>query len=202
MVQGRARDLSFPVVGDLLPREHRWNLSAAIRRACPFMCSSNCLGIFPIRGQRAAGDLIRLPKSSVLRIRLNHRGVCLYRGLAGEVLDVQGHLIRLGPPVSRAIEPRQTLYSDVVFFEGGRTREDVMIRIGQELRMLGVHGDVRSGEAVRFHSWKGECCGYEIGVSGLCERDSLTLQEKGVGDLRILGCGLFEPWSGRKMHRA
>jgi CRISPR-associated protein Cas6 len=199
MVQVQTRDLSFPVFGELLPREHRWELSAGIRRICPYLCSSNCLGILPLKGKRIAGDLIRLQKACALRIRVDRKRLFLYRCLAGEVLDLQGHLIRLGPPVSAGIAPHPALRADVVFYDTALSREDLLVRVGQELRLLGVRGEVRCGEAVRFRTWTGERRGYEIGVSGLSERDSLALQSSGIGELRILGCGVFEQWSGRGM---
>ena len=114
---------------------------------------------------------------------------------------MQEHLIRIGPFSSSKVEPSRALLAEVVCFAGARSRDEVAAKAAQELRVLGVQGELRIGESVPVRTWDGVVSGYEVGVVGLSERDSFVLQDNGLGNFRVLGCGVFEPWSGRGLSR-
>ena len=144
-----------------------------------------------------AQDLIRLSEPGELRIRVRHSDEYLFRCLAGEVLNVKNHLIRLGPLAASDLEPNRALRADAVHYPGAKNREETVAGAVQELRMLGVQAELRVGEPVQVRTWNGTVTGYEFGLIGLNEKDSVVLQSKGLGGLRILGLGVFQAWSGR-----
>lgn len=144
--------------------------------------------------------------------------------LAGTLLDVGGHRVRLGVPSVTPLVPAATLSARVVVVKpdaGPKAtrpgpRGPVAVEFGPFLdivrRMLdraGIAGQVevpfrmtnkRDGQpepcrrVVRIKSKR--MVGYAVTASGLSAADSLRLQADGLGGRRRIGCGFFLPTRG------
>ncbi len=62
-----------------------------------------------------------------------------------------------------------------------------------QMDKMGVSGRATTGERRTFQVHGKQVVGYSLLVTELTARESILLQEKGLGGRRKMGCGFFEP---------
>jgi CRISPR-associated protein Cas6 len=118
-------DLSFRVVGQSIPLDNGYALYSAISRVLgPELHGANGIGIFAIRGLPAGDGLLRLDERSWLRIRTHTDHIPRLLTLAGRQMEVDGHLFRIGVPMTYPIVPAATLISRAVVIKLAEPRGD------------------------------------------------------------------------------
>lgn len=110
-------DLIFRVLGSTIPRDHGYGLYAAISRAVEAIHGARDIAIFPIRATPDGRAELLLNERSQLRIRVPAERLPLLLPLAGRVLALNGHKIRLGVPRVEALVPAATLSSPLVLIK-------------------------------------------------------------------------------------
>jgi len=197
-------DCSFRLLPGAVPLEHGYSLLSALSRIMPSLHGDIQIGVHPIRGRRTGANVLTLDGDSRLRIRAPVDRVGELLALAGRFLDVGGHEIGLGVPELWALAPATTLYSRLVtikgftepgpFLEAARRQMDAM-GVSGRLEVPTVPEGPRAGlprrRVVRVRQMS--VVGFAIVVEGLSDADSLTLQERGLGGRRRMGCGIFVP---------
>lgn len=198
-------DLVFKVQGELLPTDHAYPLYAALSRRLPqFHDPRTGWRFAPITGEAVGHGRLRLNRLSVLRVRLPETDIRHVLPLAGQTLDVAGHLIRLGTPRIGCLRPAPELRAWLVTFRNNLTLDHFLATAAEQLQQLGVQGEpqvpvhttgrYRGQPQRRVIRIKGRTIvGYTLVVSGLPDADSLRLQEHGLGGRTRLGCGFFVP---------
>lgn len=207
-------DLSFPIVGESVPRDHGYALYAALSRAAPTLHQAKWLGVHPLGGKPADAATLRLGPRAHLRLRLPTERIGDVLPLAGAKLDVAGTKLALGAPTVHALEPAASLDARLVVVKltdvptrdhptlERRSLDRVAIEarvqqeLGRQLEGLGIqlrpelrgHGRITvAGRAV---------VGFSVRVQGLDADKSLALQINGLGGKRRMGCGVFRPTRG------
>ena len=203
-------DLSFPVHGTSVARDHGYPLYAAITSAFPLLHGAQWLGIHPINASLVGGALMLDRKSSV-RLRIPSERISEVLALAGASLIVAGSRLRLGVPTVWSLRPSPALDARIVVLKLTHppTRTDVQLgrlvldtgafadryrlELARQMDRLGVHGEVelcgRRSLAIKGR----RVLGYSVRVTGLAAVDSITVQERGLGGRRAFGCGVFRP---------
>jgi CRISPR-associated protein Cas6 len=207
-------DLHFPVMGMSLPTDHGYTLYAAISAVLRQVHAKATLAIGPISGQYAGNGILHLDsRRSRLRLRLPAEQIATVLPLAGKMLDVAGHKIRLGVPQVRALVPAPNLIARMVTIKKSNHEDPSKTKkymepaafleaVQRELLRLGVHGEPgiplitsgpRSGQLRRkILRIKSKCVvGFTLQVMGLTAEESIRLQENGLGGRRKMGCGFF-----------
>jgi CRISPR-associated protein Cas6 len=173
------------------------------------------MGIFPINGASAGDNTILLNSRSAVRIRLPASKLPAFLPLAGRVLELDGHRVRLGVPHVAALVPAPTLICNLVLIKlahpGDKTAETGTIppdaflaAAAKQLAAMEIQGQphlqiTRIGPHAgkprrRVIKVKGQThAGYAMVVDGLTGEESVRLQERGLGGRRLMGCGLFLP---------
>ncbi|MGE5116149.1 MAG: type I-MYXAN CRISPR-associated protein Cas6/Cmx6, partial [Betaproteobacteria bacterium] len=109
--------------------------------------------------------------------------------LAGRDLNVAGHRLRLGPPSRRELLPHNALYAERVLAADGADEAAFLDAVDAQLRALDIACRRVCGQ--RGQADDGGLDGYSLMLYELAAADSLRLLEQGLGDGRLLGCGLF-----------
>jgi CRISPR-associated protein Cas6 len=186
-------DVSYGLRGDALPRDHRPALAAALERLVPWLADPAQAGLHRVNIVAGAGATALLSQRSRLALRVRRERLPELAPLAGTVLDVGGHMLRLGDePRVRELLPYGTLYAHLV-----ASRDDdelaFLAAVEQELDQMGVPCRPICGRRQVLDLDGAPLTGFSLMLDGLSAAGSLRVLEAGLGGHRRLGCGLFVP---------
>ncbi len=202
-------DMSFPIFGERVARDHGYALYGALSRAVPALHGAAWLGVHPLSGTPVDEATLQLGRHPHLRLRLSADRVADVLPLAGARLDVGGAALRLGAPRVHALAPVSSLDARIVVIKLTRAprhqnaelaretlnvagfAERYVVEIRRQLAAIGIMQpfELRGRRSVTVAGRR--VVGYSVRVIGLGAGESLTLQEKGIGGKRRIGCGLF-----------
>ncbi|AHB88122.1 type I CRISPR immunity system RNA binding RAMP protein Cas6 [Thermosynechococcus sp. NK55a] len=206
-------ELHYSLRGRTLPADHGYALYSAIKQQLQKSPQPNLPSDIPsdlrlssIPGIPNGEGIVYLNRASRFRIRcLSDRVQVWYRFFQNQVLDIQGHLIRLVQPRIALPKPSQTLASRLVTFkletiDHLEVPEYFLKSCQKALSDLGIKGtafipsDPNGNLARRTIQVKGKkVVGYRLVVEDLSAADSLKLQWHGLGGRQHFGCGWFYP---------
>ncbi len=207
-------EVQFELRGKTLPADHGYSLYSAIKQSwqqSDLEATQNTeiapkVLISSISGLGNRQGTISLTRRSRFRLRCPaEQAQVWYRALQNQVLDIQGHLVRLIQPRLTIIQPTPILTSRLVvikleawdnqtapqyFLEScQKALERLEIR-GQPFIESNTDGDL----ARRSLRIKGKhIMGFGVTVEGLSDEDSIKLQCLGLGGRGHFGCGWFYP---------
>jgi len=205
-------ELRFALRGHTLPADHGYALYSALKKEIvePNNDLPNDLPdellLSSIPGVPDKNGTIYLSRSSYLRLRCPAEQIQQwYRGCQNQVLDINGHLIRLIQPRIEVLETSSVLSSRLVVFKL-KTVESVDFPVYfqrscyKALEKLEIAGRVfidssEDGDLARraLKIKNKSIIGYGVVVEGLNAEDSLKLQSHGLGGRKHFGCGWFYP---------
>jgi CRISPR-associated protein Cas6 len=190
-------DLAFRLNGTTVPVDHGYALYAALSRIVPELHNAKELGVQPIRGMYGGDGTLHIADFSRLILRLPDGQIRLYLPLAGKKLEVDGHSLRVGIPEVRLLRPVTSLRARLVTIKGFMETETFLDAVKRQLQDLQVTSEAHIGERKTFRVKDKQVVGFSLGITNLTAEESLTLQEKGLGGRRRMGCGVFVP-DGRR----
>ena len=186
-------DLCFSIRGKTVPVDHGFDLYSCISRLLPLFHEAQDVGLKLIRGRYMGDGLLSIQPNSWLVFRLRSTGLSPYINLAGNTLDLRGHLIQIGVPKTRALNPSPILYSHLVTTRNGQDQERFLMEINRQLSEMAVKAEVQLGDRKTFTIHDKKVVGYSMQCLGLSDEDSIKVQEQGLGGRRKMGCGFFGP---------
>jgi len=185
-----------------MPLDHGYPLFSALASQLPGLHERRDVGVFTLRGQSAAGDLLRLAPGA-LRIRCPAESIPLFLGLTGKGLSVAGRSLTLGAPSVHALVPVPELSARLVTFKHALEERGFLETAYRFIDELTGGGCVLRVGRRRIVTIAGaKVVGFAVDLSGLSETASLLLQEQGLGGRRHMGCGLFLPTPESRAHEA
>ena len=190
-------ELKFPVNGTTLSSDHGYGLYGAISRIIPEAHSADWLAIETIPGAARGDGVTQLDPQAKLKIRIPQDHVPLMLKLAGKRLEVDGHAIRLGAPQIYLLKPATALYARIVTIKGFTEPEPFLDAVRRKLDEMGVKGEPVVGPRRVVRVGNHTVVGFGLTIHELSEEGSIILQEQGVGGRRRMGCGFFQPVSGK-----
>jgi CRISPR-associated protein Cas6 len=117
--------------------------------------------------------------------------------LLGEVLVVEGHELAFSKSVVRPFSAMPTMFSRYVLGLEGESENDFLQRCAEELKAMEI--PVRKMMAGKTHSFElseGERLTRTLLIADLSPEHALLLQQRGLGEGRKKGFGLFIPHKG------
>jgi CRISPR-associated protein Cas6 len=210
-------EIQYKLVGKTLPADHGYALYSATKKLV--LDRQDSYGellidrslppeilISSIPGISDRDGTIYIDRHSRFRLRCPSDSVQLwYRLLQEQVLDIQGHLIRLVQPQLTLPEPSESLKSRLVTFKlkewnQSEAPTQFLISCQRALDKLEIEAkpfidsDYRGDLAKRSLYIHGKhVMGYGIVIEGLQPEDSIKLQCLGLGGRKHFGCGWFYP---------
>ena len=198
-------DVSFPLWGKVVPRDHGYLLYAAICRLIPQAHEAKWLSVHPLAG-RTADALLLLPPRAFLTLRVPATQIHQILPLAGTVLRIGEHEIGLGPPNIYALRPASNLVArqvvirltDVPKKADGTLDKEAMAQsflrqTQRQLAAMSVRAEISLGAPRQVVVNGRRVLGFTVRLAGLSDRDSLQVQTQGLGGKRTMGCGVFGP---------
>lgn len=186
-------DLSFGIQGDTIPRDHSYSLLSAISRIVPEVHSNEQIGILPVAGLPLKGGKTRISKNSKLVVRLPSTLIPLLLPIAGKSLDLDGDKIRLGIPQVFMLKPKSSLYSRMVTIKGFLEEGPFEKAVERKLNEANIQALIKLGPRKVVHIKDKTIVGFTLALRELNAEDSITIQERGIGGRRRMGCGIFLP---------
>ncbi len=215
-------DVVFRIQCNRLPVDHAALLTRAICDKAPYLASSSCAGVHAIhvagsqngwgRPENADDDLL-LSKRTRLRIRIEqNKAEQLIAELSGSSLTVAGSTLNIISGSVSPLTPASTLLSRHVFFETDSAlskkpapaeaeidealvdEEKFIENVVQHCIELGFSPTkVMCGLTHNVATHAGLRRTRSVLLADVPTQASIALQDNGVGDGRLMGCGLFIP---------
>lgn len=187
--------LTFSAKGSFLPVDHGYLLFSALSSAVPALHQSENIGVKLLRGVYVPKKkLLDISPASRLSLLLPKQEVADCLALAGRTLHLGGHTLELDMARTAALRPTPTLYAHLVTTRNGDEEQRFDREIDRQLDALSISCAWKKGKRRTFKIHDKQVVGYALFVHGLNARDSLSLQENGLGGRRKMGCGMFEPY--------
>ncbi|SDW74956.1 type I-MYXAN CRISPR-associated protein Cas6/Cmx6 [Thiocapsa roseopersicina] len=192
-------EAAFAIRGDSIPVDHGYALYAALSRqpiAGPWLHEAGDVAIHSIRGLFVGNSLLKLGDKSRLRLRLPAAALPQILPLAGKVLDIDGHQLRIGIPQTTLLHPAAALYAHAVTTRNGQDEDRFDAEIRHQLDGLRIRGKATRGKRRVLRIRDKIVVAHSMLVTELTAQESIDLQEAGLGGRRKMGCGVFNPWRG------
>ena len=196
-------DLAFAIECRTLPVDHAYALATAIRAVLPWFSDENGVGLHLIHvadsgngWERPSGaeDLMYLSRRTKLILRLQKDQVENARALTGHTLNIAGHALKIGDAKVIPLQLTDTLYSRYVAAREGQSEADFIAEAVRQLHELGLSfKKILAGMVFHLATPQGAVFVRSLMVAEMTQADAIVLQEKGLGPMRSLGCGLFVP---------
>jgi CRISPR-associated protein Cas6 len=187
-------NLCYKVKGDTLPVDHGFALFGSISKILPHFHSETRVGLRFIRGRYVGNGLLSIKPISELVLRMPGSLITEYLSLSGKSLDISGHRVDVGVPITKPLIPTTALYAHLVTTKNGHNEERFKQEIARQMQELNVRGKFSLGKRRTFKVHGKQVVGYSLLISELTAEESIMLQEHGLGGRRKMGCGFFEPW--------
>ncbi len=203
-------DLSFKVQCKQLPLDHAHALSQTIQQALPWLDEEPHAGMHLIHGAESGNGWIRpqdpdallsLSKRTRFMLRLPKPRVEDAYKLEGQELDVSGNNLVLTSPNQKPLSELTTIFARYVATPGEvDSIEDEEAFLNQAAEMLKSEGiqvkKMMSGRAHVLRMPDRDLLTRSLMIDGLKIEESIYLQQYGLGEGRLVGCGLFIPHKG------
>jgi len=187
---GDAVDIVFELEGKNLAGDYSFALMREIGRRLPWLESEPEAGIHPLRSAKTDAGALLLPRRAKLVLRLPQRRVPESMALCGQELSVGRHSLKVGAAKLRRLLPYGTLYAH--FVTAANDDEQSFLKdIASRLQALQTPCELVCGKRRILHADTQEIVGYSLMLHGLGLEHSVLVQRVGLGDNRMLGCGIF-----------
>ena len=202
-VPERVVDMVFKLECRSVPLDHAWPLSQAVAGALPWFADEPQAGMHIIHGAdsgngwnrpEGANEQVYLTRRSRLELRVPEHRLEDTRALTGQTLDVAGNPMLIGEATKRPLSKLTTLYSRYLRTDPEHSEEQFLALVQAELRQAGIRArKMLPGRTNLLYHPEGDWFTRSLMIADLDTGDAITLQERGIGDGKKMGCGLFIP---------
>ena len=200
-------DLVFSLDCRQLPVDHAHALSNALLAALPWLADEPRAGIHTVhvaasqngwqRPEHGGEQVLQLSRRTKLSLRLPLDRVADAQSLHGVTLDIQGFPMTIGKSSVKKLGRQGTVFARHVASERGESETDFLSRMAGQLSDMGIRvKKALCGIPLTLDTPDGQVHTRSLMLSGLRPEEPLTLQQRGLGSHRTMGCGLFIPHKG------
>ncbi len=203
-------DISFPIKCKKLHLDHAWELSEAIQAELLWAKDEKVLGIHHIHVAETGNGWLRPEdtesaflwpsRRTRFSLRIPHTRIEDAKQLSGKTISVQGDLITFGDSKIKELTNASVLFSRHVISSDEEGEDAFLTRMHEQIFALtGVK--VRKlicGKSSIIATPDKKLSARHLMIADLESEASITIQQFGLGDERILGCGIFLPHKGIK----
>jgi CRISPR-associated protein Cas6 len=192
-ISAASADLRFALHGERLPVDHGEALADAVTAELPWLAGERDAGIHAVRGAPMQGELLGISRRARLALRLPRARLAQARSLAGRSLRVGAETLRVGEAAAWPLASSDTLYSRLVI-AGPADERAFAAALEGLLSALGAACQIVLGKPGALATRAGPRRGFSVLLHGMSPELSLELQERGLGELRLFGCGIVVPY--------
>lgn len=196
-------DVAFQISCRTLPVDHAWALSQAVCAELPWLTGESGAGVHTIHVAESGNgwvrpeggaELLYLSRRTRLVVRVPRHRVAETQRLTGRTLDVAGNALAVEKSALKPLAAITTVFARYIISAGGQDENAFLEAAVRELNGLGIRPKkmlcgiekhiATPNEALRTRS---------LMIAELTLEESMQLQQRGLGPMRHLGCGLFLP---------
>ena len=198
-------DLVFRLRGSKLEIDHAFELAEALKA----QLETETFARIGIHGVRMAGSgngwnrpqqsdvEMPLSRRARLAIRLNRDDYDEVAGISDQVLQLGRQQLEIGESSIRQLSSMSSLHARAVCCDPDQSEPDFLAQVATELQSLGiVVTRMICGRSGQVRSKQGPLYTRALLVADLKPEESVCLQQRGLGEAQLLGCGLFVPHRG------
>ena len=187
-------DLQFDLEGQSIPADHGQSLHDALLACLPELAGLGELAVHPVAGAPSGrDDTLVLNRRTKLFLRLPSLHVDQAMQLCGCQIEAGAGHLKIGSAKPRPLLPFAELHSPLVILNTN-DELDFLEEAHRQLALLDIQGaGLICNKRRTILTASGEATGFGLMIHGLLPVQSLLLQERGIGSMRGLGCGVFVP---------
>jgi len=199
-------DLCFKVQCKQLPLDHAYELSQEIVKALPWFADEPQTGIHLIHGAESGNGWMRpeepdailsLSKRTRFMLRVPKHRIDDAAKLTGQPLKVAGNDLVLATPNAKPLSALTTIFARYVAAENVDDEELFLKQAAELLQEQGIQvNKMMCGRAHVLRMPNEDLQTRSLMIDGLEVEESVYLQQHGLGEGRLYGCGLFMPHKG------
>ena len=198
-------DLIFELKGKQIPVDHAEYLAHEISA---LISAKSCqdIAIHQIRIAESGNGwnrpvdpqaLMHLSRRTRLILRIRKETFDDIQQLVGAELNIDGHNLIVGESKVRALNPLSTLFARAIACDQKQSEDEFLSQIAEELLLMNIRVKKMICGTTGFISrTAGQLFIRSCLIADLTQEESVRLQQKGIGQEQILGCGLFVPHKG------
>ena len=195
-------DLSFSVDCKELPYDHAYELSSEILNLVPEIKNDKRNAIQTLHGPMSGNGWVRpdsenipLSKRAKLIIRINKNQLNdIKNNIEGKEISLFGNTLKIGRSKVKNFLVVKDLFCRFVMSDHKTSEDDFLNIIQNELKDLDINiRKALCGRSMVISFGEKTLYTRSLMIADLSKEDSLKLQEEGVGDKKLYGCGIFLP---------
>ncbi len=144
--------------------------------------------------QKPDSENIPLSKRAKLIMRINKNQINDIKDIEGKEIRLFGNTLKIGSSKVKNFLVVKDLFCRFVMSDHKTSEEDFLNIIQKELRGLKINiKKALCGRSMVISFGKKTLYTRSLMIADLSKEESLKLQEEGVGDKKLYGCGIFLP---------
>lgn len=197
-------DVFFNIKCKCLPLEHMQALSESLYAVLPWLENESIAGIQPITGSESGNgwerssdpnELIYLSRRQKMMMRLPKDRLKEAETLIGKTINVAGYDLEFGKSSIKKLSDLPTVFCRSILIDERMEENDFLQWAFDELENMDIQVQkMMAGKerAIKLPD-ENERITRSLMVAELKQVESVRLQQKGMGEGRKLGCGIFMP---------
>jgi len=198
-------DLVFRLRGSKLEIDHAYELAEALRSHF----KAETFARIGVHGVRMAGSgngwnrpqqtdtEMPLSRRARLAIRLHREDYDEVAGISDQTLQLGRQQLNVGVSSIRKLSSMASLYARAVCCDPDQSEPGFLAQVAADLQGLNINVTrMICGRSGEIRSKGGALFTRALMVADLKPEESVCLQQRGLGEARLLGCGLFVPHRG------
>jgi len=204
-VPAEVYDLVFSLRGSHLQIDHAHTLAEALQDRLKAQTCQR-IGVHGVHLAGSGNGWIRpqqedaelpLSRRTRLAIRVHRDDHEEVASLSRQTLQLGAQQLQVGDSSIRKLSSLGCLYARAVSCERKQSEADFLEQAASALRRLGIDvSKMICGRSGEIRGANGPLFTRALMVADLSPEESVSLQQRGLGDDRLLGCGLFVPHKG------
>lgn len=196
-------DVAYAIRCKTLPVEHAYALWRAVGEVMPWIAEEEGAGVHPVHVADSGNgwmrpdrpdDLLYLSRRTRLVVRVPRHRIEDAQRLLGRTLDVAGHAMHVESSTLRALSTHPAIFARYVVCDGTVDEKAFLAQALAGLHALGIRPKkMLCGIEKTIATPEASLTTRSLMLADLSAEESVRLQQKGLGRMRHLGCGLFIP---------
>ena len=196
-------DIVFGISCRALPVDHAYALSSAICSELDWFEDEPDAAVHTIHVSASgngwyrpdnAGQLLHPSRRTKLTLRIPKQRVEDARSLIGKTIDVAGNPLTINNMNQKPLSEITTIFARYIVVEHARSEMEFLSEVMASLQHMGIKPKkMLCGKEASLKLEDGEITTRSLMIADLTFKDSILLQQKGLGSHRWMGCGIFLP---------
>lgn len=196
-------DVVYGISCRALPVDHAYALSSAIRNELDWFESEPEAAVHTIHVAASgngwyrpddATQLLYPSRRTKLTLRIPKERVESASLLIGKTLDVAGNALTINNMNQKPLSDITTIFARYIVVENAATEMEFLNEVMTCLQQMGIKPKkMLCGKETNLAFEQGSITTRSLMIADLSFKDSILLQQKGLGSYRWMGCGIFLP---------